>query len=72
LYSTQAAVELVQIYFRLIRLYDVSGSPGVRQYLLEDAESRSNANFNSWQTAMYKAMAEDNWFCDGGFRLLAI
>lgn len=69
LYSTQAAVELVQINFRLINLYAVSGSPGVRQYLLEGAESRSHANLNSWQAAMYKAMTADNWFCDGGFRL---
>lgn len=72
LYATQAAVELVQINFRLINIYAVSGSPGVRQYLLEGAESRSHANLNSWQTAMYKAMASDNWFCDGGFRLLVI
>ncbi|CAM4360695.1 hypothetical protein EWU23_13360 [Cytophagaceae bacterium 50C-KIRBA] len=72
LYSTQAAVELVQINFRLIKIYAVSGSPGVRQYLLEGAESRSHANLNSWQTAMYKAMTADNWFCDGGFRFLPI
>lgn len=72
LYSTQAAVELVQINFRLNNIYDVSGAAGVRQYLLEGAESRSHANLNSWQAAMYKAMAADNWFCDGGFRILPI
>lgn len=72
LYSTQAAVELVQINFRLINLYAVSAEAGVKQYLLEGAESRSHANSNSWQAAMYKAMAADNWFCDGGFRILPI
>jgi hypothetical protein len=69
LYSTQAAVELAQINFRLSQLYDTLGSGGVRQYLLEGAESRSHANMNSWQSAMYNAMTADNWFCDGGFKL---
>lgn len=72
LYSTQAAVELAQINFRLINLHAISAAAGVRQYLLEGTQSRSHANLNSWQTSMYKAMAADNWFCDGGFRLLPI
>lgn len=72
LYSTQAAVELVQINLSLIKLYTSSGAEGVRKYLLEGAESRSHANINSWQAAMYNATAADNWFCDGGFRLLLI
>lgn len=70
LYSTQAAVELVQINLSLIKLHDSSGAAGVRKFILEGAESRSHANINSWQAAMYTAMASDNWFCDGGFRLL--
>lgn len=70
LYSTQAAVELVQINSSLIKLHKVSGIDGVRKYLLEAADSRNHANINSWQAAMYNAMATDDWFCDGGFRLL--
>lgn len=72
LYSTQAAVELVQINHTLINLHAVSAEAGVRQYLLESATSRSHANLNSWQAAMYNAMAADNWFCGGGFRFLPI
>lgn len=70
LYSTQAAVELVQINLSLLNLHTSSGAAGVRQFILESAESRSHANINSWQASMYHAMAADNWFCDGGFRLL--
>lgn len=70
LYSAQAAVELVQINYRLQMLHASLGATGVRNHLIEGAETRNNANINSWQTAMYKAMATDQWFCSGGFRLI--
>lgn len=69
LYSTQAAVTLTQINKRLEVLFQQFGSGGVKKYLEEEADSRSQTNRNSWQTAMYNAMAKDNWFCNGGFRL---
>jgi 5-methylcytosine-specific restriction endonuclease McrA len=69
LYAAQAAVELTNINHRLNSIYKISGAKSVRQYLLENAESRLNANKNSWQTAMYTAIANDNWFCNGGFKL---
>lgn len=70
LYSTQAAVEMAQINYRLLNIYNVLGATGVRDHLLEGAETRSHANINSWQTALYSAIANDNWFCDGGFRFV--
>jgi len=69
LYSAQAAVELVQINYRLQMLHAALGAVGVRNHLLEGAETRSHANINSWQAAMYRAMAADQWFCDRGFKL---
>jgi len=67
LYSTHAAVELTQINQTLQSLFNNSGSSGVKNYLLEGYESRRYPNQNSWQAAMYKAMADDEWFCNGGF-----
>jgi hypothetical protein len=69
LYSTQAAVQLSNISLRLQRLYDSSGSNGVKEYLKEEAESRFSIDKNSWQTALYYALCEDDWYCEGGFKL---
>lgn len=69
LYSIQAAVELVQINHSLKNIYATAGMLGVKNYLVQGRESRSHANINSWQTAMYNAMAEDSWFCNGGFNI---
>ena len=69
LYGIQAASELRQINFRLITLFNQSGAVGVRNYLLEGVETRSHNNINSWQTALYKEIANNEWFCNGGFKL---
>lgn len=72
LYSIHAAVELVQINKRLKTIHDTLGDEGVKKYLLEGAETRTHANINSWQAVIYRAMAADPWFCDGGFKLTVI
>jgi 5-methylcytosine-specific restriction endonuclease McrA len=68
LYSVHAGVVLAQIQRRLYKLHQDLGAVGVKKHLEEEAETTSCENLNSWQTAMYKAMAADNWFCNGGFR----
>ena len=68
LYSTHAAVELVNIRGALSSTFNAEGSKGVQAYLLRAATSRFDANKNSWQTAMYMAMNKDLWFCNGGFK----
>jgi hypothetical protein len=67
LYSAQAAVELTNIRFHLQGLHDDGGAPAVAAHLQEQADSRHHAHLNSWQTALYQAMTESAWFCDGGF-----
>lgn len=69
LYSTQAAVLIRSLYHRLNSIYSSLGSHGVRTYLQEEAESRYLDDKNSWQTAFYKAISLDDWFCNGGFKL---
>jgi hypothetical protein len=67
LYSTQAAAELNQIKTRLRNIYSVGGQIEVSAHLREEFISRSSVNLNSWQSAMYRTLKADTWFCDGGF-----
>lgn len=68
LYVSHAAEELTNIRKNLIDLYSKTGSIGVRSHLQDQANSRRAAFINSWQTSIYQAMADSNWFCDGGFK----
>ncbi|REE61304.1 HNH endonuclease [Streptomyces sp. 3212.3] len=67
LYASQAAQELSNIRYSLECIFERSGADGVREHLAQEADSRRRAHVNSWQTAMYTALAEDEWFCEGGF-----
>lgn len=67
LYTSQAGAELANIRFQLNNILEKSGAENVRLHLLENFQSRKNNHRNSWQTAMYKAMAGNEWFCNGGF-----
>lgn len=68
LYSSQAATELINIRDRLSDLFDEAGDLAVREHLRDEARSRESAYLNSWQTAMYRALANSEWYCLGGFR----
>lgn len=71
LYASHAAEELLNIRYSLKNLFEQAGSEGVRRHLLENAQSREVVCMNSWQTAMYKALAVNDWYCAGGFDLWA-
>lgn len=45
------------------------GIQGVREHLHREGESRTQAHVNSWQAAMYRALAASDWYCGGGFAL---
>jgi hypothetical protein len=67
LYTSHAATELVNIRDRLAQLFFQAGYEGVVAHLNEEAKSRQSTYMNSWQTAMYKALASSDWYCSGGF-----
>lgn len=69
LYSTQAAKELVRINHMLNKRLNEGGQVSVSKFLLEEAESSSMASLNSWQSAMYRAIGNDKWYCSLGFKL---
>ena len=66
LYLTQAQQELSNIRHLLVTLHTNQGIGAVRDHLALSAESRRAVRLNSWQTAMYEALAGDTWFCEQG------
>lgn len=69
LYASQAGNELVNIRDRLSSLHKEAGRAKVEMHLKSEADSRIAANCNSWQAAMYTALASNSWYCSGGFLL---
>jgi hypothetical protein len=67
LYGSHAGEEILNIQFLLRKLFHGAGADGVRKYLSEMADTYGAANENSWQRATYIALAENMWFCSGGF-----
>ena len=68
LYSVNAGVELNGIRFLLTKIFNSTGSEGVRAHLLDNLESREADNINSWQSSLYRVLYASEWFCNGGFR----
>jgi hypothetical protein len=57
----------VNMKYRLVQLRAKGGAEVVRCHLREEALSRQRAHINSWQTALYQALSEDEAFCAGDF-----
>ncbi|OLS34185.1 hypothetical protein BTR22_19035 [Alkalihalophilus pseudofirmus] len=66
LYSSHAAVELANIRYLLKQIHKEAGSEQVHSFLIKSAESREASHLNSWQSAMYRALAKSEWFCTEG------
>lgn len=69
LYAAQAASEMADISYTLVMLGDAVGGDGVHDHLDLAARSRAHRNRNSWQAALYEALAASEWFCGVGYRL---
>lgn len=67
-FAVSSANELTGIRYGLEALFRRGGAVAVQAHLSEQAASRAAAARNTWQTAMYVAMASDGWFVGGGFR----
>lgn len=66
LYASYAAEELSNIRYSLKKLSSCAGAVGVRKHLQGQEETYEAVHFNSWQTAMYKALVRSQWFCEIG------
>lgn len=67
LYEQNAAVELVDRKLAFQETFDADGPDGLRDELEREARSRRRRNRNSWQSALYRALARSDAFCEGGF-----
>ncbi|WP_449542689.1 HNH endonuclease [Enterobacter ludwigii] len=68
LYVSQSGVLLANLRYRVIDLYEKGGAEAVSEYFGAEAESRVRNCLNSWETAIYLALSESEWYCNGGFR----
>jgi hypothetical protein len=68
LYSLQAAVTMSGDRLQFENLLHAVGWAGVQKELMDRADSRRSININSWQVALYDALAASAWYCSGGFR----
>jgi hypothetical protein len=71
LYASNAAAELAGLRHEVATVHQSAGVLAVRDHLQVRAASRRSIEKNSWQTAMYEALAGSQWFWSGGYLLIA-
>lgn len=67
-YAVESSSQLASLKGILARYTRQVGQESVRQHLIIEAESSFEQHVNSWQTAMYQALAASEWYCNGGFQ----
>lgn len=67
LYASHSGSELAAIKVMIEMLFHRGGSESVKSYLRDIHGSHAALHHNSWQTAMYQALENCDWYCDGGF-----
>ncbi len=66
-FSVEAATELGTLRYILNSLGTHVGKLGVKQHLTAVASGEHENFKNSWRTALYQALAESDWYIDGGY-----
>lgn len=67
LYSIHAVEEFENIKQQLTKLYQTLGASQLKEHLLDGYNSRYSVNKNSWQTAFYNSLYNNEDFCNGNF-----
>lgn len=67
LYKVQSSEEFENINYQLTKLYSNGGYDVLKEYLFDCYESRNLIDINSWQTAFYKCLSQNDDFCNGLF-----
>lgn len=67
-YSAHAAQTVNELVPRLEQLYHAKGQQGVQGYLQEEATLKLSGAPNSWEGALFEALASEDWYTSGGFR----
>lgn len=69
LYTSQSGRQLTGIAESLKREWEQGGENNLKIALDEHYITWSTININSWQSAMFAALAESQWFISSGFKL---
>jgi len=67
LYASHAAEELSYIEDSMRLMIETSGTDSTRSFLIGEAASREIQRKNSWQTALYRALAASEWYITGSW-----
>jgi 5-methylcytosine-specific restriction endonuclease McrA len=67
-FSVQVANEISSLRHELAYDFDVSMADGVQNSLIKKYFASSRVHKNWWKTAMYQALASNDWYCAGGFK----
>lgn len=67
-YSVEASNQIACLRDTLSSYREILGVNGIRQHLTIEAQTSYKQHRNSWQTAMFQALASSNWYCDSGFQ----
>jgi hypothetical protein len=70
LYGAQAAREISNLAKLVGDIHNSRGANGVTAELLRQAETREAVRLNSWQAVFFRALSENLWYCNGGFRVV--
>jgi len=68
-FSVQAANEAATLNGELQYDFPTGGETGVKSELEKKSIVAQRRHKNSWETAMYQALAVSDWYCSGGFSL---
>lgn len=66
-YSVEASNQIACLRDTLSLYRELLSAEGVRQHLMIEAQANYQQHRNSWQTAMFQALAISDWYCDRGF-----
>lgn len=67
LFASLSSDHLPSMRYRLRSLMGSAGAYGVRAHLQEELRGHQELRRNSWQIAMFAALGESDWYCEGGF-----
>jgi hypothetical protein len=68
LYSNCAASHLAEISSTLRQFFPETASDEIKVYLLNQADECIK-HPHVWKTPLYRALAESDWYCRGGYRM---
>jgi len=66
-YSIEAGDQIACLRDTLCQYREILGLDGVKQHLELEARAQFRQHRNSWQTAMFQALACSDWYCNGGY-----